>query len=679
MNWYETSEQKKSLLLGGTFMVCLAMLLVTVRRNNISYDSYWHLQAGLDWIHRGLSPWTDHFSFTFDGAAIAIPPYLFEAALAWLVTNFGLDTGFEIYKLVCFVLALVFMTFLLVRQRAPVLVYCLVLPLLVVLIQFRATVRPELLSYSFCLIGLMLYDNARRRFTARNILPIVVLMLVWSNYHSPVVGYVLFFGLFIDLALQQWRHRAGARDWLKWLAWGLAVVGVGFLNPDLKHPVVHILRFSPEWKVLIQEYQSAVLYLDVAATFALIFVALSTLLMLAWKRQFGLLTVCALLIYYSVGMARMVTPSGIVVLGVFAMTVAGANPGLLLRGVSERMRRILGITTWVLIAMSFGSGVSLARAFMEENQVSAIIFPSDVADYMLEQGYSGRIFNDYQAGGYLIHRLSPHSRVYIDGRTDILYPIEHYRRFMEARDSAEAFNAEVKQYGIEFAILENMQKNWTLMKNSGALGLDYVGGKFSLYVQDNPNLPLFGELLGRPACWRSDMTEQLESEQAKAVWTIPGNSELFPFLELVVSYTRADDKAAYLKALETRGEWTDVNLRFAAHRALDHGLNQMASDMLASISEREFRDYLAAALANLRMEHLGVAEELLDHASRTNWARVDYEDMKILHSLLSQISRQKPLEIFEDDYVHTLAEQLGIQNEPELPSGPATSLFCARN
>ena len=34
-------------------------------------------------------------------------------------------------------------------------------------------------------------------------LPVLLIMWIWSNYHSPIVGYIIFFGLFLDIALKQ--------------------------------------------------------------------------------------------------------------------------------------------------------------------------------------------------------------------------------------------------------------------------------------------------------------------------------------------------------------------------------------------------------------------------------------------------------------------------------------------
>ena len=55
MNWFEQFEQNRNLIMGGLVVICLTMLVVTMRRNNISLDSFWHLKMGLDWLENGLS------------------------------------------------------------------------------------------------------------------------------------------------------------------------------------------------------------------------------------------------------------------------------------------------------------------------------------------------------------------------------------------------------------------------------------------------------------------------------------------------------------------------------------------------------------------------------------------------------------------------------------------------
>jgi len=674
MNWFEYTEQKRKLLIGGTVIICLAMLAVTVRRFNVSFDSFWHLQTGLDWLASGQSMWRDHYSFTFNGEAV-YPPFIFDVLLGWLVTQFGFEPGFQVYKLTSFMLVFGLVVFFLRKLRAPAVVYCLVLPLLIVLLQLRAIVRPELISYGLIVLSIMLYYRARSGMSAANMLPIVALMLVWSNYHSPIFGYIIFFGYFIDIALQQIHDRAPMNDWLKWLGWGLAIFAVGFLHPGFGHTVIGLLFFPNEWKHLIQEYQSAVLYREVAAIYALITVAFVTLVLLLRKRQFGLLFVCALLIFYSINMVRLVTPSGIVILCVFAWMVSEIDLGNRLQQMPQSLSRVIGGTAIILFALSLASSVKLARAYMEENRTSGLMFPKDVVDYMVDEGISGRIFNPYDAGGYLIYRLSPNSQVYIDGRTGILYPLDHFYRMEDAERSPDVLRAEIEKYDINLAILKNKQRNFSLVRDTGLLGLDYVGVKFSLFRRDKPNFPILGTLLGYPACWNADMSSVLEEEQTRAISILPGNSQLLPFTQFVLEYTKTDDRAEFLINLDENRQWTDPNLRFAGYQALSENLDSIAFELFAGIKDKEFSDYLGGALAKANLGEWKASEQTLDLGTRLSWSE-NTSEIEILHALLVHIRQNFTLELIDDAYVERLAEKIGASSNSNLSFVPDAHSFC---
>ena len=160
---------------------------------------------------------------------------MFQALLAWAVDGFGLELGFGLIKLASFFLALGLFVLFLKRLRAPAIVYLLTLPALTLLLELRAAVRPELISYSLSIIAMMLYQRADGRISLRSMLPITALMLFWTNYHTSVLGYVLFFGLFIDAAVLQMRDKSAYGAWLHWLLWGLVVVIVGIFNRHFSH------------------------------------------------------------------------------------------------------------------------------------------------------------------------------------------------------------------------------------------------------------------------------------------------------------------------------------------------------------------------------------------------------------------------------------------------------------
>ena len=675
MNWFEHMEQKRKLLIGGTTIICLTLLAVTTRRFNISYDSFWHLQMGLDWLENGDSLWQDHFSFTFKGADIASPPYVFEVSLAWLVTQFGLESGFEVFKLGAFILAFGLVTFFLRKLRSPVVVYCLVLPLLVVLLQFRSIVRPELIGYSFSILAMMLYYRARSGMSLSNMLPIVALMLVWGNYHTPIFGYIIFFGFFLDLALQQIHDRADTSTWLQWLGWGLAVVAVGFLQPGFNHYLIQMFFFDPAWKNLIQEYQSSNYYLPVAAIYSLIGLTLVTMLLTLRNRRFGLFIICVLLTYFSVTMARLVTPSGIVILCIFTWMVSEIDPLEQLQKMPKGLVLGIGGTAMVLFTLTMSTAVNRARTYMDQNRFSQAIFPVDIADYMVEQGISGRIFNEYSAGGYLIYRLSPDSKVYIDGRTGILYPIDHYYRLLAAGRSSEVLRAEIDKYDINLAVLKNYRRNYALVRDTGILGLDYASVRFSLFRRDNPNFPVLGTLLAYPTCWNAEMISALEEEQKKAEELLPRDSFLLPLVQFVIDYTKSNDRSSFLSDLAKNRPMSLAIMRFTAYQALVQNLDSMADELFSGITEMEFGDYLGSGLSKIRLGEWKTAEQLLDRGTRVTSSE-NLTEIKILHGLLTHIRQNQALELFDDEYINRLGEDVGASSDPNSFSVPDINSFC---
>jgi hypothetical protein len=83
--------------------------------------------------------------------------------------------------------------------------------------------------------------------------------------------------------------------------------------------------------------------------------------------------------------------------------------------------------------------LSLARGWDEvkalaENPVERHYFPEKAADFLLEARPSGRLLNEWGAGGYLIWRLSPAMRVFADTRTMNLTALSDHLRMLSGSD-----------------------------------------------------------------------------------------------------------------------------------------------------------------------------------------------------------------------------------------------------
>src|SRR6185312_3033693 len=59
----------------------------------------------------------------------------------------------------------------------------------------------------------------------------------------------------------------------------------------------------------------------------------------------------------------------------------------------------------------------------------ARFFPVPLVTYMKDTGVRGRVFNHYDFGAYLFFHFDQDIKVFIDQRTNILYPIELFEEW----------------------------------------------------------------------------------------------------------------------------------------------------------------------------------------------------------------------------------------------------------
>jgi hypothetical protein len=451
---------------------------------------------------------------------------------------------------------------------------------------------------------------------------------------------------------------------------------VGFLNPGFQHPVLSALSFSHGWEVIIDEYQSIAMYKGVPAIYVLAVIAMFTLVALVRLRRFGLVLACLLLGYKSIELSRLVTPAGIVFLCSFALVVYELDFQRRLKAASRNLLLFGGILTGLAVLVAIVSSVNIARSFMEENRNIPTLFPEDIVNYMLNEHIRGKIFNPYGIGGYLGYRLSPNSQTYVDGRANILFPLEHVEKALLAEKSAPILGQEIRKYDIDLAILSNRHDSFIAAQESGLLVLEFVGNRYSLYKRSEAKLPLLGLILAYPACWNESMTTGIEREWALAREVLPPNSFLRPSLiNSVVEYASSNNRREWLSSLQYERVWYGPELRFLAYQALYNDLNYLAYELLDRIPNKSFSDYIAAALAMSRLGEWGGAEHTLDLGTRST-ASYSPAEIRVLFQLLNSIKKNATLNLFAESYLQQIKMSLDSSFD-NIPSGlPELQDFC---
>jgi hypothetical protein len=106
-------------------------------------------------------------------------------------------------------------------------------------------------------------------------------------------------------------------------------------------------------------------------------------------------------------------------------------------------------------ALLIAIGVGIARGSAFQLRAVDWKYPSGAADFLLSHHVSGPMFNTYEDGGYLIWRLWPKERVFIDGRALNESVFTDFRRIAFNADSGGGPSGEqlLDHYGIQVIVM----------------------------------------------------------------------------------------------------------------------------------------------------------------------------------------------------------------------------------
>ncbi|MGD8742704.1 MAG: hypothetical protein PVH46_04710, partial [Granulosicoccaceae bacterium] len=572
--------------------------------------------------------------------------------------------------------------FLYFRQiKAHWLVVLCILPAIVFYLELRVMVRPELFSYTLIVIAMLLYNRAREEFSPRSLLPILALLVLWVNYHTPVFGYVIFFGLFFEKALDKLLKTNNSYSWGFLLGWGMLVFLSGFVNPYGSHFIFNQLGFSQEWHSLIREYFGAIeIYRMESMVYILWVIALITVSLLLRAKQYGMALVCIIVTITAWKYARIITPAAVIVLLALATSLSGEK--ILSAVKSMRMSaKYLGVMIVVLFSgLTLYSNSKFVIRTINTNHLTHVLYPSDVVEYLKKNGRGGKIFNEYRLGGYLAYELSPDYKVYIDGRTNILYPVEFYKKYRSALKSSEILKKEIEKYGIDYAILKTSRDKLHLAEKTGILKTDFVTSNFSLFSKRDPKFPISGRLMHLPMCWKENYGAEINKEITN-INILPDNSPLVPVLEFFDEYYSANNKEKFFDDLINTEMPSDYVKRLFAYIALNEGYHQQSADLFYSIKRKESMDLFLMASELINAGKYEEIEKILRYAifEKGKYDRGIYTgsvkeveittlEKAIVYTLLDITNRKYGLRSFGQNVLEALEKEINGEYPLPLPN-----------
>ena len=168
--------------------------------------------------------------------------------------------------------------------------------------------------------------------------------------------------------------------------------------------------------------------------------------------------------------------------------------------------------------------------------VSAVTYPVEVSGFLSASGIRSPIFNSFGIGGYLIWKLWPERKVYLDGRLSVYRPsfllsyndlLLHPALFLPGQE---------KEWGFDLAVVDYPNpSNIPLIKwlnRSPEWGLAYFDANSALFLRDRPALHSLFTGAKLKECLRAEETPPREAyARASLLLTLGKAGDALPFLE----------------------------------------------------------------------------------------------------------------------------------------------------
>jgi hypothetical protein len=355
--------------------------------------------------------------------------------------------------------------------------------------------RPGIVSF-LCVAVFVVLLEIRRGWWA---LP--PLALLWSNCHGGfLLGWVVLLAYCAE-TLPFVLRGTWTRDSRRlWLVTACAIAASG-INPNGFGVVSTVFAYhrSPMTANLI-EWQPPTLWGPPYGFDILLYVS-ALVLVLAWRR----VRPAHWILFAAFAGASLTAFRNTPLIGFLAPVLIAAYFPLLLK--------VPGRLAWAppILAVA-GISAGFAQGGFPQLRVAAWTIPAGAADYLLEHHVTGPMFNTYEQGGYLIWKVWPQERVFIDGRSlsETVYRDYHKILFNAgsyADQVAGPRDELLNRYGVQVVVMNSMDYVSGALYPLAIALANPISSEWELVYDDSqaliflrrppPGIPVLSNKLGR--------------------------------------------------------------------------------------------------------------------------------------------------------------------------------------
>jgi len=445
-------------------------------------DTGWHIRTG-EWIlaHHAV-PYRDLFSFSKPDSVWFAWEWLADVIFAALNSIGGLAT---VSLFAVLLIAVIFtLVFRLARRKSNPVLAVAVTVLVVAASSIHWLARPHLFTLLFAVVFLNGLDRVKEGRTRIAGIPwlalLPVLTVLWTNLHGGFLVGVLMISAFgaaellqILLGPQREGRAAGFARAGKYFLSALACLAASLLNPYTYHLHVHVWQYlrDPYQAEHIMEFLSVSFHHPIAIFFETMLAG--GVLAGAWYARRGSYTEPLLLLLWAHAALLAARHIPIFMIVAAPMVAAAADAGLRrlpaapvaawLQQLAARFNRLIretsetdAIARWHLASLA---GVALVAALLYaphppkrfRAEFDPKRYPADAVS-ALGRYPAARVFTFDQWGDYLIYRLYPRSRVFVDGRSDF-YGDAFETKLLDVLNVNYGWDQTLSRFGVDTVLM----------------------------------------------------------------------------------------------------------------------------------------------------------------------------------------------------------------------------------
>ncbi len=432
----------------GSFCLLIALYLLIFNswRFLLDSDAGWHIRTGELILETRAVPCHDPFSHTMAGREWFAWEWLTDVVMALAHGWRGLAgvVGGAFLVLLASYAALYQM---MVRRGADAIVAfaATIFAALACIVHWLA--RPHLLSIALMIVWYAMAEDFRRR-RSRWIYFAPLLIALWANLHG---AFVATFPVLAVYAIGEWLESAARGEWwsekLRRVLRTYAIIGALSAVAALATPYGfklygHLWRYLTDARLLstIEEFQSPNFHSTDGKLIEilLLFGAIAAVNAIRQRRfvETGLLILWG---HMTLQSERHVTLAVVTLAPIIAEQLSKLIAEIVDRtaqGVDAKAKAVRAMRGWygetmainnqltgatvyaaVLIFVVVMTGSRLADKLLQP-RFNPNRFPAGAADFVLRTKPDGKMYASDQFGGYLIYRLYPQFKVFVDGRSD---------------------------------------------------------------------------------------------------------------------------------------------------------------------------------------------------------------------------------------------------------------------